>query len=142
MEDDNKRLVRRFFEESDRTGAAPQDMLAPSFRAQIAGLPEMNADDLVRFTRMFYESFSDYERAFGQLVAEGDRVAFQSTLQATQTGEFMGIPASGTRVSLSTIGMVRIESEKIAEFWNSPDNLGMLRQLGALPEAPSPSMGR
>jgi predicted ester cyclase len=46
----------------------------------------------------------------------------------------MGIPATGKQVTLSGIDILRIENGKIAERWAEYDNLGLLQQLGVVPE--------
>jgi predicted ester cyclase len=46
----------------------------------------------------------------------------------------MGIPQSGNRVEFTGISFYRIEGGKIAESWNSEDQLGLMRQIGAIPE--------
>jgi predicted ester cyclase len=57
------------------------------------------------------------------------------TLHVTHTGEFRGIPATGRQITITGIGIFRFSEEgKVVESWDSLDQLGMLRQLGALPE--------
>jgi predicted ester cyclase len=54
-------------------------------------------------------------------------------MTATHAGEFMGIPATGRRVTLAGIDISRIEDGRIAEHWIQCDMLGFLEQLGAIP---------
>ena len=49
--------------------------------------------------------------------------------------------ASGKEYDISEIHFFRIEDGKVAEHWRDADMLGMLRQLGALPEAREPVPG-
>lgn len=42
MSDENKRVVRRYFEELDRTKASPVELCAPGYTFQAAGFPPMN----------------------------------------------------------------------------------------------------
>jgi predicted ester cyclase len=46
----------------------------------------------------------------------------------------MGITPTGKNVEFTGISMYRIEEGKIAESWNSEDQFGLMRQLGAVPE--------
>jgi predicted ester cyclase len=133
VSDKNKALTRAVFDEADRTERLDPALIAPDFTAHIAGNPPMNVDAFQQFLTMFYEGFSDFSHTFEDMVAEGDRVVFRVLAQATHTGEFMGIPATGTRVSVSQIGMSRIAGGKVAELWNSPDRLGLMQQLGVVP---------
>lgn len=57
--------------------------------------------------------------------------AVRLTVEGTHTGEGMGIPPTGRRVSIGAIVMCRWQDGRIAEAWNEYDALGMMQQLGA-----------
>lgn len=133
MSEQNKALVRRMFEETDRSEEIPEGLFAPDFTAHIVGSPPMNLEAFQQFLAMWYTSFSDFSHTFEDMVAEGDRVAVRIAARATHTGEFMGIPATGKRISSVHIGIARIVGGQIAEWWNSPDQLGLMQQLGLVP---------
>ncbi|CAN5511554.1 hypothetical protein BH23CHL2_BH23CHL2_31210 [soil metagenome] len=78
---------------------------------------------------MFTASFSDIRHLIDDMVAEDDRVAFRMRLEMTHTGDFIGIPASGKRASIVGIGIMRIADGKIAQFWGSPDVMGLMQQI-------------
>ncbi len=67
------------------------------------------------------------------IVAEGDLVVGRYVLRGTHLGEFLGIPASGNSITVSNIHIMRIADGKIVEHWGHGDDMGMMRQLGALP---------
>ena len=46
----------------------------------------------------------------------------------------MGLPPSGRRYEIAEIHLFRVRDGRVAEHWHEGDFLGMLRQLGALPE--------
>jgi predicted ester cyclase len=46
----------------------------------------------------------------------------------------MGIPPTGKQVTVSGITISRLKDGKIVEEWSNWDTLGMLRQLGVVPE--------
>jgi predicted ester cyclase len=56
------------------------------------------------------------------------------TAAGTQDGELMGMPASGKQVVVSGITIDRFEDGMIVEGWTSRDTLGMMQQLGLVPE--------
>ena len=64
---------------------------------------------------------------------EGDLVAGGYTVTGTYAG---GAPtatvAPGTAVSYSGMSIVRLENDKIAEYWVLSDAFGLLSQLGAV----------
>jgi predicted ester cyclase len=79
-----------------------------------------------------------------QEIAERDLVVQLITSTATQTGEVLHTPwgpiaPTGKHVSWQSARIYRIVDGKIAEHWAIRDDLGMLRQLGALPEAGPPA---
>jgi predicted ester cyclase len=55
------------------------------------------------------------------------------TWQGTQSGEFLGIPPTGKRVTWGVFDMVRVAEGKIAEHWGLMDQLSLMQQLGVIP---------
>lgn len=49
-------------------------------------------------------------------------------------GEFMGIPATGKKVTMTGMSIVRYAGGKIEEGWDAYDALGMMQQLGVIPK--------
>jgi predicted ester cyclase len=133
MSDVNKALVRTFFATADREERIPEPLCAPGFTARIAGYPPMNLEAFQQFVGLFYSAFSGFAHDIEDLLVEDDRVAFRAVARAMHTSPFMEIPASGKQISVPTIGMARIAEGKIVEWWNSPDQFGLMQQLGALP---------
>lgn len=68
------------------------------------------------------------------VVAEGDYVVqFGVRSGGWRGGEFMGFQAPPGRFARDFAAMYRLRDGRIAERWAVRDDLGMLRQLGALP---------
>ena len=132
MSEENKALVRRLFEESDRRKTFPGELCATGFTVHPPGTPPMNLEAFQQFVAMYYTAFADLSVNVEQMVAEGDRVAVRVVAQGTHTGEFRGIPASGKKVSVVNHAFARITGGKIAEWWTSPDTMGLMRQIGAI----------
>ena len=63
----------------------------------------------------------------------GDMVAHRWTLTGTDTGGFMGRPATGNRVAFTGTTLARMKDGKIVERWANVDELGLLQQLGIAP---------
>ena len=51
----------------------------------------------------------------------------------THTGRGLGVEPTGRRVRIEGVILVHIRDGRIVEGWNSYDQLGLLRQIGALP---------
>lgn len=65
-------------------------------------------------------------------LAEGDKVMSRWSYIATNTGEFLGRPATNRKVTDLGINIFRLENGKIVEMWIAQDSLGLLQQLGVL----------
>src|ERR687893_621425 len=124
--EENKAVVRREQEELwNYTGNldAAEELFAPE---QAEAAKQEAAD--------FRRGFPDVVSTIEDLIAEGDKVVARWRARATHRGEYMGTPPSGKEVEFTGISIYRIEGSKIAESWNSEDQFGLMRQLGAVPE--------
>ena len=83
---------------------------------------------------MFRGAFPDSYFIVEDMVAEGEKVATRKTFHGTHEGEFMGIPPSGRAVSMGLIDIVRISDGWVVEHWSMGDTLGLMQQLGVIPQ--------
>jgi len=83
---------------------------------------------------MFVAAFPDLNVVVEHWVAEGNLVVGVMTTKGTQTGEFMGMPASGKNFSVREMHMVRVANGKMAEHWGLSNEMSMMQQLGLMPE--------
>lgn len=124
--EENKILVRREQEELwNHTGNldAAEELFAPE-----------HADDAKQEAADFRQGFPDVVSTIEDLIAEGDKVVARWRARATHQGEYMSIPSTGNAVEFTGISIYRIEGGKIAESWTVEDELGLMRQIGAVPE--------
>lgn len=91
------------------------------------------------------QAFAEFRAAFPDLhfdledvVAEGDKAACRVTIRGTHRGSHHGIPASGRRIKLTGIDLLRIADGKIVERWGEFDDADLLKQIGAPPPAAQP----
>ena len=135
--EDNKALVRRFVDEVQSAGNidALDEICSPEFVNHSAqpGVPS-NCEGVKQLTAMFRRAFPDSYFIVEDMMAEGDKVATRKTFHGTHQGEFMGIPPTGRQVSMGLIDIVRIADGRVVEHWSMGDNLGMMRQLGLVPQ--------
>jgi len=134
---DNKALVRRFVDEVQSGGNIDliDEVCSPGFVNHSAP-PEIPADreGLKILTAMFRGAFPDSHFTIEDMVAEGDKVVTRKTFHGTHEGEFMGMPPSGRAVSMGLIDIVRISDGRVVEHWSVGDSLGMMQQLGVIPQ--------
>ena len=134
--EENKALVRRFFEEVLNTrklsvidqlyATDVVDHTAPAGQAPgLAGLKQTVA--------MILAALPDAHLTIEDMIAQEDRVAVRYTVRATHTGgAFFSISPTGKQVTVTGIFMARISGGKIVDKWGNQDDLGMLQQLGVI----------
>lgn len=83
---------------------------------------------------IFRQACPDWHSDLGHLVGEGDMVVELFTASGTQHGEVMGVPGNGRTLVLKGINVFRLRNGRIAERWGRLDELGLLSQLGLVPE--------
>ena len=96
-------------------------------------------DEFFRFIEEFLVAVPSYQDSLSNMIADGDKVAYISTMTGTQTGPMGDRPASGKSFILVNIIIQRLENGKVAETWISWDNVAFLSQLGLMPEPPARS---
>jgi len=84
--------------------------------------------------RQWRAAFEGLHFAVEEIVAEGDRVVTRWTLSGTQTGEFLGIPATGRTVSVGGMSLDTVRDGQLVAGIDAWDELGLRRQLGVIPE--------
>ena len=134
--EENKAVVRRFFEELLSTDnlALAGEILSPDFRFYFAGSP--NPMDLKRYKDFLAArraAFPDRRFAVEDMIAEGDKVSARFTMRGTHNGELRGIAPSGREVTMSGIDIIRLKEGKMVEDRVEVDQLGMMQQLGVIP---------
>jgi steroid delta-isomerase-like uncharacterized protein len=134
----NKTLVRQFIEEFLNQGNVDlaKEIVAPDFieNEQLPpGMPQ-GREGVEMITTMLHTGFPDFRATIEDIIAEDDRVMVRMTWSGTQTGEFMGMPSSGKAMSIAIVDIFRLAEGKIVEHWGVMDMMGMMQQLGAMPE--------
>lgn len=139
----NKAVVRRFIDEIFVRGniEAVDDLLTDDFVPHTWPSTGDGKADLKRTIERVAKSLADIRFTIEDLIAEDDRVAVRLTASATQVGELMGLPASDRSYSIGEIHIFRIRDGRVCEHWHHFDQLGMMRQLGAMPGSPEPPKG-
>ena len=130
----NKEIVRRYQEiynsnQLDRLSEVlSEDLLTPKI---MPGIPQGIEGAKVAH-QMMVAGFPDYQTVIDELIAEGDKVVARITMAGTNTGTFMGIPATGKFITFTGIYIARIANGKIVEHWGEEDGVSLLGQLGVL----------
>lgn len=138
---ENKALVRRFHDEL-WWGQGNLDVIDEIFAPDwvdhsadpAAGLAPTR-EGFKQIVVSFATAFSNIESTINDQIAEGDKVVWRWTFHGTHTGSFLGIPATGRRITLTGITTDRIANGRFVERWICMSMQSMLQQLGASPRA-------
>ena len=138
MSEENKQLIRRWFEEVWNKGRAESidELFAENGIAH--GLsddpakPITGPRDFRPFHTQFREAFPNMMIVVEDVVAEGDKVAARCSVRAKHEGDFMGREATQAPVEFTGITIVRIDNGKIVEAWNNFDFMSLHKQVGLL----------
>jgi predicted ester cyclase len=130
---ENKAAVRGCFENASQGRFdALHDILAPGYALHPDGV--RGVDGLTEMVEGYRRALADLSVRIDHQFAEGDYVATRSTISGRHEGELMGTPPTGREVSFSCLTISRCRDGKIEEEWELADTVGLLRQVGALPE--------
>lgn len=135
----NQAIVREFMERTFNQGdlAAIDEHLAPdAIDHQEPPGTDFRAH-LKQVVSAMRTAFPDLHFEIHHMLAEGEIVAFRSTMTGTQTGPLrlgpLQAPATGRRVTVAHMHFVRLVDGKGQELWHVWDIAGMMRQLGVAP---------
>ena len=131
MSDENKALVRRFYEQMSA--------------GNVDVIDELIADDLIEHdefpglepskagVRKFFETlraaFPDLEMIAEDMVAEGDKVFVRATIRGTHRGEFLGVAATNRRITIPIGDYVRFANGRLVEHWGITNTGALMEQL-------------
>ena len=138
MSEQNKALVRRTIEEIWNKGnlAVADELIAPNHVAHDPANPNPGSGPEVtkQQASMYRTAFPDLHMTIEDQVAEGDQVVTRWTATGTHRGDLMGIAPTGKQMTITGINISRIAGGKAQEDWTNWDTIGMMQQLGAVPQ--------
>ncbi len=122
--EENKAVVRRFFEEF-------------ASKKMVSVADEIVSEKLREMAKRAYgdlsAAFPDITYTIEDMVAEGDKVAVRITIHGTHTGQFGNIAPTGRKVAITRFAIIQIEQGQFANRWVLNDSLGLYQQLGVIP---------
>lgn len=134
---ENTEIVRRFVDQAFNNGnleAADKYVAEDFVRHDPAAADVVGRDEYKKFVEMNRTAFPDYHESIESIITQDDTVMYRWRLHGTQKGEIMGVEPTGKEVDVTGMVEMRIEDGQITEMWGNFDALGMLEQLGAIPE--------
>lgn len=114
--EENKLFIRRYFDKFNQGGG--------SLVADIV------ADEHLKQHIAFFEvAFPGYQVSAKDMIAEGDKVVVDATMQGTHKGELMGLPPTGKQVEVPFIIVYKLSGGKIVDHSMVADQAGLMKQL-------------
>jgi steroid delta-isomerase-like uncharacterized protein len=134
MSEENKALARRSWGIVDNPDLIDEvyaaDLVWHEPDQDVRGLEEAK-----QFLAIYKTAFPDLHATVEDAIAEGDKVVTRWTVRGTHQGEIEEFgPPTGRQVEIKGITIHRIDGGKIVEEWERYDNLGVMQQLGLVPE--------
>ena len=137
--EENKALIQRFMEQANNKGnlAVVDELVALDYVLHTPTTPTgevHGTEEYKQLISMQCSAAPDLTFTVEDQIAEGDKVVTRYSARGTHQSEFMGSAPTGKQVSTTGIVISRIAGGKIAEEWLEWDVLGLMQQLGAIPE--------
>jgi len=120
---------------NDRNLKALDHLVAKDIVRHSAATADVTVTNLEEFRAFLKSDFAvvpDSVQTIDLIFANDEYVAMKATYSGTQEGPMGPFPASGKKLTLPFIGILRVEDGKVAEIWVEWDNLHALAQLGHL----------
>ncbi len=132
--------VRRFVDQvwNARHYEAAGELYAESYSNPLGTGPSAKTDGM----RRYHAAFPDLRVDIDDLVVAGDTVVLRFTMRGTDTGGFIGRPATGRAVEQWGVSILRFHGDRVVSEWMGSDKLGLFIQLGAVDDpwvVPSPA---
>jgi predicted ester cyclase len=82
--------------------------------------------------RGFSGAFPDAKFTIREIIGAPGRAAVRAEISGTHSGEWFGVPATGTRFVIPIHEFHRIKNGRLTHTWHLEDWFGWLHQVGAL----------
>jgi predicted ester cyclase len=99
---------------------------------EITGLEGIGRSRYLASVRLMHNAFSDYHEEIELMVADVDKAASYERVTGTHDGELMGLPPTGRKMDIHTMGILRFADGQAVERWGVGDSLTQMQQLGLL----------
>jgi len=133
--EDNKALIRRFYEEIDKGNLDVIDELVAEDYLDHNPPPfgfTPGREGLKQAFKVFWEATPGYHRIEDQ-IAEGDKVVTRLTSFGKHEGDLPGAPRTGNDMEMTSITIHRLANGKLVEKWSEKDVIRLLQQIGVMP---------
>ena len=93
----------------------------------------MGKAEVKGFYESIFSAFDTPKLSFDEVLWDGDVCAIRFAMTGRHVQEFMGVPATGTAITLPGITILHFRGDRVVERFSQADMLGLLVQVGAVP---------
>ena len=138
MSEGNKFVIRRSFEELWNKGnlSLADELFAPNYAHHDPSTPDVGRgpESEKKRATLYRTAFPDLQLTIEDIIAEGETVMARWSCRGTHKGDLSGIAPTGKQVTISGVSVARFTNGKMVEGWVNWDALGLMQQLGVVPE--------
>ncbi|OLB87004.1 MAG: hypothetical protein AUI12_07735 [Acidobacteria bacterium 13_2_20CM_2_57_6] len=138
MSEGNKFVIRRSFEELWNKGnlSLADELYTPNYEHHDASSPDFGRgpESEKKRAALYRTAFPDLQLTIEDIIAEGQTVVARWSCRGTHKGDLSGIAPTGKQVTISGVSIARFTNGKMVEGWVNWDALGLMQQLGVVPE--------
>lgn len=130
--DNNKKVVLRFNKEFLEKGniGVLDEIISDDFINHTA--PENMPHDIngmIQLVKILHQGFPDLKVEVHEQVCENDLVSSRKTIHGTHLGEIMGHPATGKKVTINVIDIVRVKDGRYTDHWGQNNIMQVIAEL-------------
>jgi len=138
MSEQNKAIVRRLFAELWNNGnlSLADEIFTPNYAHNDPSTPDFGRgpESEKKRATLYRTAFPDLHLTIEDVIAEGETVMTRWSCRGTHKGDLNGIAPTGKQFTISGVTAARVSNGKIAEGFVNWDALGLMQQLGVVPQ--------
>jgi steroid delta-isomerase-like uncharacterized protein len=138
MSEANKNVVRRLFEEVWNNGYlhVADELFAPNYIHHDASTPDVGRgpESEKKRATLYRTAFPDLRLTAEDIIAEGETVVARWSCHGTHRGDLNGITPTGKPITIYGVSIARFDNGKMVEGFVNWDALGLMQQLGVVPQ--------
>jgi steroid delta-isomerase-like uncharacterized protein len=134
---ENKQIAQRFMEECWNQGKldAVRELVASGCNYHDPVFPSLTsgADNIRRHIEACRGGFPDLKFTVDDTIAERNEVVHHWTARGTHKAQFLGMPPTNRKATVSGTSIYRMDGGKIVEQWSDWNLMSLMDQLGVAP---------
>jgi steroid delta-isomerase-like uncharacterized protein len=138
MSEQNKNNVRRLFEEVWNKGqvSVADELFTATYAHHDSSTPDLGRgpESEKKRVTLYRNAFPDLRLTIENILAEGETVVARWSCRGTHKGDLNGIAPTGKQFNITGVSIARFTNGKMFEGYVNWDALGLMQQLGIVPE--------